>query len=52
MKHLRDLDLSYFEHMRKAFSHIVECQKVSFKLFIHAIFPSIWEDTGWKNLGK
>lgn len=52
MKHLKDLNISYFQHMSKAFGHIWSCLKVTFKLFVHAFIPSIWEDTGWKDLGK
>jgi len=52
MKHLKETNLTYFSHMKKAFAHIFSCQIVSLKLFIHAILPFIFEDTGWKNLGK
>jgi hypothetical protein len=50
MKHLKET--TYFGHMKSAFGHILDCQIVSFKLFIHAFLPFIFEDTGWKNLGK
>ena len=38
MKHLTENNLTYFGHMSKAFSHIISCQKVSFKLLVHALF--------------
>ena len=52
MKHLTENNLTYLGHMKKSFSHIISCQKVSFKLLVHALFPFIWKDTGWKDLGK
>jgi hypothetical protein len=41
MKHLKDVNLSYFGHMKKAFEHIWNCQKVSFKLLVHAFILEI-----------
>ena len=52
MKHLKENGYTYFEHMKKAFGYSIKCQIVSLKLIIHAILPFIFEDTGWKNLGK
>ena len=36
MKHLKDIDESYFEHLKFAWS-------VSFVLFVHGLCPWIWE---------
>ena len=36
MKHLKDIELSYFEHLRRAWT-------ISFVSFIHGLFPFIWE---------
>lgn len=52
MKHLKEQNMTYFQHMRTALSYVVRCQIVSLKLIIHAFLPFIFEDTGWKNLGK
>ena len=52
MKHLKDTGFTYFGHMIYALKLLLKCQVVSVKLFIHAILPFFFEDTGWKNLGK
>ena len=51
-KHLEEQKMTYFQHMRTALTHSIRCQIVSFKLIVHSFFPFIFEDTGWKNLGK
>lgn len=35
-KHLKEIELSYFEHLRRAWT-------VSFVSFVHGLFPFIWE---------
>jgi len=52
MKHLKDNGYSYSQHLKLAFKYGFKSFKVGFKLIIHGIFPFIWEDTGWKKLGK
>jgi len=36
MKHLDEIELSYFEHLTRAWT-------ISFVCFVHGVFPSIWE---------
>jgi hypothetical protein len=52
MKHLDNNNYGYFEHMKKAISYAKRCFIVMIKLLIHAIYPDIFQDTGWKDLGK
>lgn len=52
MKHLKQNNYTYVEHLYVATKLGVRCFIVGFKLIIHGIFPFLWEDTGWKNLGK
>jgi len=52
MKHLTENGYTYFEHLKIAFKLSFRCFIVGVKLFVHGVFPSIWEDTGWKKLGK
>ena len=37
MKHLKEIELSYFEHLRRAWT-------ISFVSFVHGLMPWIWED--------
>ena len=37
MKHLKEIELSYFEHLRRAWT-------ISFVSFVHGLCPCIWED--------
>jgi len=52
MKHLKENNYTYFEHLRVASKLACRCFIVGIKLIIHGIFPCFWEDTGWKRLGK
>ena len=52
MKHLDDNNYEYFEHMKRAILYAKRCFIVMIKLLIHAIYPDIFQDTGWKDLGK
>lgn len=36
MKHLKENSVTYFEHLRFAWS-------VAFVLFVHGLFPNVWE---------
>lgn len=36
MHHLEETELGYFVHLRRAWS-------IAFVLFIHGLFPSVWE---------
>lgn len=36
MSHLTDVNMTYFQHMRRSF-------KVSFILIVHGLFPNIWK---------
>jgi len=50
--HLEEQKMTYFQHMKTALTYSIRCQIVSLKLIINSILPFIFEDTGWKNLGK
>lgn len=52
MKHLEENGYTYLEHLMVAIRLSFRCFSVGFKLLVHAVFPCIWEDTGWKKLGK
>lgn len=52
MKHLIENGYSYFGHLRIAFKLSLKCFIVGIKLIVHGIIPFVWEDTGWKKLGK
>lgn len=36
MSHLKDVDMTYFQHLRRAY-------RVAFILMVHGIFPNIWK---------
>lgn len=52
MKHLRENNYTYIRHLLIAVKLGIRCFIVGFKLIVHGVFPSVWEDTGWKRLGK
>jgi len=52
MKHLEENRMGYFTHLWGAWKMIGRMLVVLFKMIIHSILPSIFEDTGWKRLGK
>ena len=45
MNHLEEIDESYFQHMRFAWS-------IAFVLLVHGLFPWIWEDKASKMIEK
>jgi len=45
MKHLKENNVTYFEHLRFAWT-------VSFILFAHGLFPFLWTDRGSELLCK
>lgn len=52
MKHLRENNYSYLQHLRIATKLGIRCFIVGFKLIVHGLFPNVWQDTGWRQLGK
>jgi len=42
-RHLVDVDLSYFQHMFRAWGFAYDAFKIMFILKVHAILPFIWE---------
>ena len=52
IKHLEETKMGYFKHLWTAWKMIGRMLIVLFKMIIHSIIPSIFEDTGWKRLGK
>ena len=45
MKHLDDVDMTYFQHMRHAWS-------IAFVLLVHGLIPCIWETKAKDKLCK
>jgi len=52
VNHLRELNMSYFTHLWGGIKIIGRLLSVLFKMIIHSILPFVFEDTGWKDLGK
>ena len=42
-KHPKEVGESYFEHFAKAFSFGVKLLLISFRAFVHAVFPFFFE---------
>jgi len=52
MKHLEENRMGYFTHLWGAWKMIGRMLIVLFKMIVHSIVPFLFEDTGWKRLGK
>ena len=52
VNHLEELNMSYSIHLWGGIKIIGRLLKVLFKMIIHSILPFVFEDTGWKDLGK
>ena len=45
-KHLKDIDMSYFQHMKCALDYAKESGKAMVYFFVHAFFPNFWVTKG------
>jgi hypothetical protein len=45
MSHLKEIDMTYFQHLLRAY-------KVAFILMVHGIFPNIWKTKASDILSK
>ena len=46
ISHIKENNTTYFVHMRRAFSLSLKTLQASIALFIHAVYPNIFEYTG------
>lgn len=49
-KHLKDIDMSYFKHMKCALAYAKESGKAMVYFFVHAFFPNFWVTRGSETL--
>jgi hypothetical protein len=49
-KHLKEINMSYFQHMKCALGYAKESGKAMIYFFIHAFLPDIWVVKGSKKL--
>lgn len=52
MGHLKENNLSWFQHFKGSWIYIWKLLKIIFKLFVHSFFPNIFRETGVKNVIK
>jgi len=45
-KHLKEIDMSYFEHMKCALAYAKESAKMMVYFFVHAFLPDVWVSKG------
>ena len=45
-KHPKSANLTYFQHMKIAFSHSFKSLLASFVFAVHGVFPFMFENTG------
>ena len=51
-KHPHSVGETYFEHMKVALSKVIKIQLVVIIIFIHAVFPFLFEHTGGDEIEK
>ena len=51
-QHLKEIDMSYFKHMKCALGYAKESGKAVVYFSVHAIFPDIWVNKGSEQLRK
>jgi hypothetical protein len=51
-KHLKDIEMSYFQHMKCALGYAKESGKAMIYFFIHAFLPDVWVTKGSNHLNK
>jgi len=45
-RHLKDLDMTYFKHMKYALGYTKESGKAMIYFFVHAFLPNFWVTKG------
>ena len=51
-KHLKEINMTYFQHMKCALGYAKESGKAMIYFFIHAFLPDVWVTKGSDNLNK
>ena len=51
-KHLKEIKMSYFQHMKCALGYAKESGKAMIYFFIHAFLPDLWITKGSDQLKK
>ena len=51
-RHCNNLKLSYFEHMKQSCSFGVEFLAASYRAFVHALIPSLYETSSTRTVKK
>ena len=51
-KHLKEINMSYFQHMKCALGYAKESGKAMIYFFIHAFLPDLWITKGSDQLKK
>ena len=46
MRHLRTVQMSYWTHMRRAWTMALQLLGASMALFVHGAYPDVFEHTG------
>ena len=49
-KHLKEINMSYFQHMKCALGYAKESGKAMVYFFVHAFFPNFWVTRGSETL--
>jgi len=52
MKHLKENNLTYFQHFKQAMGYYAAIQTAAFCVFVHAFVPSLFECTASKIIKK
>lgn len=52
IKHLKENNMGYWEHLKFAFSHGIRCIKAGVLLILHSIIPALFPKTGSKLVNK
>ena len=51
-KHLKDINMSYFQHMKCALGYAKESGKAMLYFSVHAFLPDVWVEKGSEKLRK
>ena len=52
MKHLEENNISYWKHLKFSMTQSTICLKAAFFLFVHSLFPNVFESNGSKAVSK
>ena len=51
-KHLKEINMSYFQHMKCALGYAKKSGKITVYFLIHAFLPDVWVTKGSNHLKK